>query len=56
MNRGLCPFLGVPLPTASSALVKGVGRAVLCKLLESGGAELGVTTAGMDCQGLGLGS
>lgn len=36
--------------------MKGVGRAVLCKLLESGGAELGVATGGMDCCGLGLGS
>lgn len=50
MNRGLCSFLGVPLPTASqgSRAHERVGRAVLCKLLESannsGGAELGMAT------------
>lgn len=53
MNRGLCSFLGVPLPTAcqGSRSHEGAGRAVLCKLLESannwGGAELGMASGGI---------
>lgn len=53
MNRGLCSFLGVPLPTTGQGnrSHEGVGRAVLCKLLESannsGGAELGMASGGI---------